>query len=56
MRQVSTADVDAWTKDQMGPTLLSKRRKALGSWRKKRRTKNIVHEQAGVPLMDVAGF
>lgn len=56
MRQVSTADVDAWTKEQMGPTLLSKRRKALGSWRKKKRMKNIVHEQAGVPLMDVAGF
>jgi hypothetical protein len=56
MRQVSTADVDAWTKEQMGPTLLSKRRKALGSWRKKNRTKNVIHELAGVPLMDVAGF
>ena len=56
MRQVSTADVDAWTKERMGSTLLSKRRKAIGSWRKKNRTKNIMHEQAGVSLMDVAGF
>lgn len=56
MRQVSTADVDAWTKEQMGSTLLSKRRKALGSWRKKVRPKNIVHEPAGISLMDVAGF
>ena len=56
MRQISMADVDAWTKDQIGPTLLSKRRKALGSWRKKNRTKNVVREQAGVPLMNVAGF
>jgi len=56
MRQISTADVDAWTKEQIGPTLLSKRRKALGSWRKKNQTKNIAREQAGILLMNVAGF
>ena len=56
MRQVSTGDVDAWTKEQMGPTLISKRRKSLGSWRKKKRTKNVVHEKAGISLMDVARF
>lgn len=56
MRQVNTVDVDAWLKEQMGPTLLSKRRKALGTWRKKSRTKNIAHEQAGILLMDVVGF
>jgi hypothetical protein len=56
MRQVSTADVDKWTKEQMGPTLLSKRRKALGSWRKKHRIKNIIQEQAGILLRDAVGF
>ena len=56
MRQVSTADVDAWTKEQMGLTVLSKRRKALGSWRKKNRTKNITQEQAGFLLGDVMGL
>lgn len=56
MRQVRTADVDAWTKEQMGLTVLSKRRKALGSWRKKNRTKNITQEQAGFLLGDVIGL
>lgn len=56
MRQVSTADVDKWTKEQIGSTLLSKRRKALRSWRKKNKTKNIIHEQAGILLRDVVGF
>lgn len=56
MKQISTADVDAWAKKQIGPTLLFKRRKALGSWRKKNRTKNIVQEQTGTLLEDVAGF
>ena len=35
MRQVSTTDVDTWIKEQLGPTLLSKRRKSLETWRKK---------------------
>jgi len=56
MKQVSTAKVDAWLKEQMGPTLLSKRRNALGSWRRKIRKNKIVHKQAGISLMDVAGF
>jgi hypothetical protein len=56
MRQVSTADVDAWTKEQVGLTVLSKRRKALGSWRKKNKTKNITQKQAGILLSDVVGF
>lgn len=56
MRQISTTDVNTWVKEQMGPTLLSKRRKTLGLWRKKNRTENIVHEQAGGSLMNVAGF
>jgi hypothetical protein len=56
MREVSTADVDAWTQEQIGQTLLSKRRKALGSWRKKHRTKNMRREQAGSSLLNVVGF
>jgi len=56
MRQVRTADVDAWTKEQIGLTVLSKRRKALGSWRKKNKIKNITQEQAGVLLENVMGF
>lgn len=56
MKQVSTADVNAWIKKQIGLTLLSKRRKALGSWRKKNRRKNITREQTGILLMDVMGF
>ena len=56
MRQIKTADIEKWTKDQMGPTLLSKRRKALGSWRKKKRTKKIVRKHAGDTLMDAVGF
>jgi hypothetical protein len=54
MRQVSITDVNAWTKQQLGLTLLSKRRKALGSWRKKNKTKNITHKR--ISLMDAMGF
>ncbi len=56
MRQMSTADVDAWTKEQIGLTILSKRRKALGSWRKKNKVKNITQEQVGILLKSVMGF
>ena len=56
MRQISTADVDTWTKEQIGQTVLSKRREALGSWRKPKRTGDIIHEQAGILLRDAAGF
>jgi hypothetical protein len=45
-----------WRKEQMGPILLSKRRKALGSWRKKLEQKKVLHKQAGILLIDVAGF
>ena len=37
MQQVKTTDVEGWTKSQMGATLLSKRRQALGSWRRKKK-------------------
>jgi len=56
MRQVRTADVNAWMQEQMGPTLLSQRRRALGSWRKKRKVKNVAPKQTGVSLSDVVGF
>lgn len=56
MRHVSTADVEKWTKAQMGQTILAKRRGALGSWRKKNRNKKITRKQAGISLMDAVGF
>ena len=40
MQQVKTADVAAWTKGQIGTTLLSKRRHALGSWRRKKKKRH----------------
>jgi hypothetical protein len=56
MVQVKTADVDAWTNEQMGPTLISKRRKALGAWRKKKRLKKVVHELTGITTAEAVGF
>jgi hypothetical protein len=40
MQQVKTTDVEVWTRGQIGTTLLSKRRQALGSWRRKKRKKH----------------
>jgi hypothetical protein len=56
MEQVKKADIDAWTKDQVGVTLLSKRRKSLGAWRKKVSPENVVHELSGTPETKVVGF
>jgi hypothetical protein len=56
MAQVKVADVDAWTREQMGVTLLSKRRKALGSWRKKKFSKKKEHDSTGIPLGEAVGF
>lgn len=56
MRQVKTADVDSWTREQMGTTLLSKRRKAFGRWRKKTSTEDVIHEPAGFHLEEAVGF
>jgi hypothetical protein len=55
LEQVKTADVDAWMKEQMGPTVLSKRRKALGSWRKNK-SKDVGCESAGILLEKAVGF
>lgn len=56
MRQVKTVDVDAWSAEQIGPTLLSKRRKALGSWRRKKRKNKFTQESAGISLEQAEGF
>jgi hypothetical protein len=66
MQQVKTADVAAWTRGQMGVTLLSKRRHALGSWRRKKKKrhcltvkkfpKNIERKFTGNHLKKVMGF
>lgn len=70
MAQIKTADVEAWTKKQIGMTLLSKRRKAFGSWRRKEPSKNIKfgplrkkgsskiikQELAGIYMGEAVGF
>ncbi len=60
MQQVRMADVDAWTKDQMGTTLLSRRRLALRACgRKKKKNKssrNMVRKSTGNILKKVVGF
>jgi hypothetical protein len=56
MEQTKIKDVNAWLKNQMGSTLLSERRKALGSWRKKRLTKIVAQELAGVIEGDAVCF
>jgi hypothetical protein len=56
MGQVKKADIDAWTKDQVGVTLLSKRRKSLGAWRKKLSSENVVQESSGTLETKAMGF
>jgi hypothetical protein len=66
MQQVKTRDVAAWTRDQMGTTLLSKRRHALGSWRRKKKKrhclrknkspKNVEPKSTGSSMRKVIGF
>jgi hypothetical protein len=51
-----TKDVEAWTKEQIGKTLLSKRREAFGGWRKRRKVKEGMQESAGVYLEKLVGF
>jgi len=54
MIQVKTKDVDAWTREQVGTTLLAKRRSALGRHRKKRPVKEIGQESTGIYLEEAA--
>jgi hypothetical protein len=66
MQTVTIADVDEWTRNQMGVTLLSKRRRALGAWRKhkkikklqkkKKLPKNTAQKSTGNQLRKVMGF
>jgi hypothetical protein len=56
MKQVKSADVDAWIKEQMGPTILAKRRQALGGWRKNKAIENVVQEPAGIYIEASMGF
>jgi hypothetical protein len=45
MSQVKIRDVEAWTREQIGTTGLSRRRQALRSWRKKKSSKNPYKNQ-----------
>lgn len=56
MIRVKTTDVDAWANEQIGSTLISKRKRALGGWRKRKQPKEIVHELAGIILGEAVGF
>lgn len=56
LMQIKTVDVDEWTNEQLGSTLISKRRKALGKWRKKKRRNKVVRELTGISTLEVAGF
>ena len=56
MKQIKTTDIDKWIKTQMGPTLLARRRKALGSWIKKDQFKKVAPKQARSLLGNAVGF
>ena len=62
MREVKIKDVNMWTNDQIGTTLLAKRRQALGLWRKKNRPKkkkppnNMERKSTGIQWEKVIGF
>jgi len=56
MVNIKTRDVEAWADEQLGTTLLSKRRMALGGWRKKKRSKKTGQKSAGVSIGNAVGF
>lgn len=67
MSKVKTSDVDKWALEQIGTTILSKRRKALGFWRKRsnikllrksgtRNTQDIAQELTGNLQRKAVGF
>lgn len=55
MEQVKTVDVKAWGEEQLGTTLLAKRRKVFGSWRKNQHTK-VGQNPTGELLEEAMGF
>lgn len=56
MTQVKTADVNVWVKEQIGVTHLSKRKAALGKWRRNGKSKEVVQKPAGTILEMAVGF
>ncbi|MCE2983927.1 MAG: hypothetical protein LW832_10240, partial [Parachlamydia sp.] len=56
MVKIRTKDVDEWTREQMGETLLSKRRKSLGEWRKRKKPKKVARKLTGIHLGEAMGF
>jgi hypothetical protein len=48
MEQVKIKDVKIWLENQIGSTLMSKRRKVFGSCLRKRLAKIVVHEPAEI--------
>lgn len=67
MSTVKTSDVDEWAFEQVGTTVLSKRRKALGFWRKRsnlklltqkltKDTQHVIQEFAGNSQEKIMGF
>jgi hypothetical protein len=55
MLKIKTKDVETWTRDQIGTTLLAKRRRAFGKGRKYK-TRKIKHEFGGISLDEAVGF
>jgi len=56
MAAVTTKDVEAWVKKEIGETFFSKRRKALGAARRGRIRKKIIPKQAGISEGEAMGF
>jgi hypothetical protein len=56
LRQVRTVDIDKWMREQIEVTLLSKRRNALGAYRKKRLPEGNVQDTAGILQEEAVGF
>lgn len=56
MVKIKRKDVEAWLDEQLGATLLSKRRIVFGTWRKKKRPEKIGQESTGVSLENAVGF
>lgn len=55
LKQIKIDDVRAWGKQELGTTLLTKRRKTLGTWKKKRRKKRE-QNPTGESLGEAMGF
>ena len=61
MVEVRTKDVNEWTRKQIGETILSKRRKSLGWWRKNKKAKNknskkVIRKLTGISIGEAMGF